>query len=189
MPLFWMVATLIVAAFGSLLFSTLTYALRDLPRIRLAEFLERNGRQRWIDATADYIEDLVLVTAFWRMLFNTAIVVFSLTIVERGIGHRGSAYGLAALLAGIVTLLFSVAIPNSVAQYAAAEIVGSFAEVLWFLRVLMTPVTAVMHGIDELVRNAAGAPKPPNPNRSSRKSCPSSRRGKRKASLMSKNAK
>ena len=33
---------LIVATFGSLLFSSLTYALRDLPRVRLAEYLERN---------------------------------------------------------------------------------------------------------------------------------------------------
>jgi CBS domain containing-hemolysin-like protein len=161
MPLFGMVATLIVVTLGSLLFSTLTYALRDLPRIRLAEFLERKARQRWLDVTADNIDDLVFVTAVWRMLFNTAIVVFSLVIVERGVGDRVIAYALAALLAGAITLIFSVALPHSLAAYAAAEIVGSCAELLYGMRIVMTPITAVMHRIDEVVRSATGASETP----------------------------
>ena len=161
MRLFWMSATLIVVALGSLLFSTLTYALRDLPRTRLAEFLQRKGRDRWFDSTADHIDDLILVTAFFRMLCNTAIVVFSLTIIEQGIGHRVLAYAIAALLAGAITLLFSIAVPNSLAQYAASEVVGTFAELLYVLRFIMQPITAMLHGIDELIRNAAGAPESP----------------------------
>jgi len=163
MPLFWMVATLFVVACGSLFFSTLTYALRHMPRIRLGEYLERRGRQRWLDVTADHVEELVLVTAFWRMLFNTAIVVFSLALVERGIGHRPLAYCVAALLAGGISLMFSIAIPNSLAQYSAAEIVGTFAEVLYGLRIAMRPITALLEAIDEIIRHAAGAPETPEP--------------------------
>src|SRR6185437_11274236 len=157
MPLFGMVATLIVVTLGSLLFSALTYALRDLPRVRLAEFLSRKGRDRWIDATSDNIDDLVFVTAVWRMFFNTAIVVVCLVIVERGVGNRPLAYALAALLAAAITLIFSVAIPSSLAQYAAAEIVGNCAALLHALRLAMTPITAIMHRIDEGVRSITGA--------------------------------
>ncbi|HWE03469.1 MAG TPA: hemolysin family protein [Tepidisphaeraceae bacterium] len=163
MPMFWMVATLFVVAFGSLIFSALTFALRDLPSVRLAEFLHRHGKSRWLAVTVDHTEDLVWVTAFWRMLFNTAIVVFSLTLVERGIGDRVVAYALAALLAGLITLFFSIAIAHSVAQYATAEIVGAFAPTLYVLRIVMKPITAVMNEIDEWVRTAAGAPETPEP--------------------------
>jgi putative hemolysin len=163
MPLFWMLTTLTVVAFGSLVFSALTFALRDLPRVRLAEFLQRYGKSRWLDVTADHTKDLVLVTAFWRMLFNTAIVVFSLTLVERGIGDRVVAYALAAILAGLITLIFSIAIAHSIAQYATAEIVGTFAPMLHVLRIVMKPITAVMNEINELVRNVAGAPETPEP--------------------------
>ena len=163
MSLFWMVGALLAVALGSLVFSTLTYALRDLPSIRLVEYLERRGRQRWSDITADHIHDLVLVTAVWRMFFNTAIVVFSLTIVEQGIGDRAIAYLLAALLAGTVTLICSIAISNALAQYAAAEVVGSCAAMLFGLRVAMKPLIAVLHAVDEIVRHAAGAPETPEP--------------------------
>ena len=161
MPLFALVATLIVVAFGSLMFSALTYALRDLPRVRLAEFLERKGRQKWLDVTADNVGDLVLATAFWRMLFNTAIVVFSLVLIQRTVVSPVLAYVLAFMLAGVITLVFSIALPNSLAQYTAAEMVGSFAAFLYGLRIMMKPITALMNWIDEGVRNAAGAPESP----------------------------
>ena len=163
MSLLWMAAILCAAAFGSLLFSTLTYALRDLPRVRFADFLERRGHERFADLIIDHTQDLILATAVWRMFFNTAIVVFSLTIVERGVGDRVLAYLLAAIVAGFITLLFSVAVPHSLSQYAAAEIVGKFAPQLHGLRLLMTPLTSMLLGIDEVVRTAAGAPESPEP--------------------------
>jgi putative hemolysin len=163
MPLFPLVATLIVVAFGSLLCSALSYALRDLPRIRLAEYLERKGKQKWLEATADNMGDLILATAVWRMLFNTAAVVFSLVLLERLVPNRVLAYTLAAVLAGAIALVFSIALPNSLAQYAAAELVGSFAAFLYGLRMVMKPVIRLMNWIDELVRNAAGAPESPEP--------------------------
>src|SRR2546423_175874 len=98
MPLFGLVATLFVVTLGSLVFASLTFALGELPRVRLAEFLERKGRQRWIEVTADNIDDLIFVTAVWRLLFNTAIVIVSLLIIERGVGDRVLAYALAALV-------------------------------------------------------------------------------------------
>ncbi|HZL34744.1 MAG TPA: transporter associated domain-containing protein [Tepidisphaeraceae bacterium] len=157
MPVLWMVATLAFVALGSLLFSTLTYALRDLPRMTLAQYLERRHMEKWLAPTADHTQDLILVTACWRMLFNTAIVVFSLAIVERGAGDRAAAYALAALLAGAVTLVFSISLPHSLAQHAAARIVGSLVAPLYALRLVMTPLTAVLQEVDHLVRNAAGA--------------------------------
>ncbi|HET6249654.1 MAG TPA: hemolysin family protein [Tepidisphaeraceae bacterium] len=163
MQSFWMVATLIVVALGSLVFSTLTYAIRDLSRVRFAEFLDRRGKSRWFDPVVDHIDDLILVTACWRMFFNTAIVVFSLTLIEGMIVDRVLAYSMAAILAGMVTLIFSVAVPHSLAEYAATEIVAFFAPLVFGLRIVMTPVTAGLHVIDEVVRKTAGAPITPEP--------------------------
>jgi putative hemolysin len=158
MPLFWLVATLLLVALGSLLFSTLTYALRDLPRARLAEFLERHGKSQWLDPTLDHTEELILVTAFFRMLCNTAIVVLSLGLVEQFVDNRPLAYSLAALLAAVITLLCSVAFAHSLAQHLAAEVVGTFARFVHMLRALMRPLMWFLRVIDVYVRKAARPP-------------------------------
>ena len=158
MPLFWLVATLLIVALGSLVFSTLTYALRDLPRARLSEFLERHGNSRWLDPTLEHTEELILVTAFFRMICNTAIVVLSLGVVEQFMDSRLPAYALAALLAAIITLLCSVAVAHSLAQHLAAEIVGTFAPLIHALRKLMRPLMWFLSVVDNYVRRAAAPP-------------------------------
>ncbi|HWE97120.1 MAG TPA: hemolysin family protein [Tepidisphaeraceae bacterium] len=156
MPLFWLAATILIVAIGSLLFSTLTYALRDLPRARLAEFLERRGKSQWLEPTLDHTEDLILATAFFRMVFNTALVVLSLGFVEQFMDGRLAAYALAALLAAVITLLCSVSLAHSLAQHAAAEVVGTFAPFIHTLRALLRPLTWFLRGIDDYVRKATG---------------------------------
>ena len=76
-------ATIGVAVAATLLFSTLTYSLRDLSRVRLAEYLERHNATRWLEPTVDHADDLIFVTAVSRMLANTLLVLASLWLCNR----------------------------------------------------------------------------------------------------------
>ncbi|HSU68689.1 MAG TPA: hypothetical protein VLJ39_17540, partial [Tepidisphaeraceae bacterium] len=68
MPLVWAAAAILIAAFGTLVFSTLTYSLRDLSRSRLADYLERHHRSHLLDPTIEHVNELVYVTAVGRLL-------------------------------------------------------------------------------------------------------------------------
>ena len=58
----------LVSAAGSLVFSTLTYSLRELSRVKLSDYLTRRGREDWLEPTVRHSSDLILVTAVGRML-------------------------------------------------------------------------------------------------------------------------
>jgi len=154
-PLIIVVAML--AALVSLWASSLTYALRDFSRGRLAAYLEKRGNAEWEDRTIDRVTDLIFVTAFFRLFANIFVLVcFLLLFHETNLGIV-SQYALAIVIAGLVTLLASVAIPHAAAKYAGPELIGFFVRPLHTLHAIMRPVTRMMHGVDHVVAKAAGA--------------------------------
>ena len=155
----WVVLILaLLATLCSLAFATLTYSLRDLSRVRLAEALERRGRSRLLDATISRVNELVLATAIARLLGNTLILLCVLYLFERWGFDTGAQYGLAVLVAGSLSLLFSVAVPHALARYSGDSIVAATAGFLQAYRALMMFVTVPMRWVDDLVRRAVGAP-------------------------------
>ena len=162
MPLPYALLTLAIAAFGSLVFSTLTYALRDLSRVRLADYLQRNNRSRWLEPIVDHTGDLIFITAILRMLSNTTIVLASVWICQP-MRHAAVRDLAIFLLAAVVTLFFSVAFPHALAKYAGDAIVGAAASALHAIRIALLPATWIMHLADRLVRSAAGASAAPQP--------------------------
>ena len=154
----WLIlAGLAVSCLATLLFSTLTYALRDLSRVRLAEQLERRKRSNYLEPTADNVGDLVYVTAIGRMIANILIVVFALWLFDRR-GHQPAArYALAASLAAALHLFCSVALPTAIARHAGEAVVAACVGFLHALRMALRPLTKIMHLIDDAVRRATGA--------------------------------
>ncbi len=75
--------TISAGALLSLVSSTLTYALRDLSRSRLADELERRGQSKWLESTLARQDDLIFVTAFCRLTANTLIVLTILDALYR----------------------------------------------------------------------------------------------------------
>ena len=145
------------AACVSLLFSTLTYALRDLSRPRLSDYLERRGRPAMRVPTMRHLGDLVFVTAVGRLFANLLVVLLALWLMDTT-GHRPAVrYALAALIAGLVHLVFSVAIPNALAKHAGDAIVASQIGFLHALRTALAPLTKLMHLVDSLVERITGA--------------------------------
>ena len=148
---------LLGAAAVSLLFSTLTYALRELSRVRLAEHLERRGRGDLLEPTMQHLGDLVFVTAVGRLFANLLVVLLALWLMD-ATGYRPAArYATAAVVAGLIHLVASVAIPNALAKHAGDAIVGAHVGFLHGLRTALLPLTKLMHVIDRVVERATGA--------------------------------
>ena len=159
----WALAALCVAAAGSLIFSTLTYALRDLSRARLTDYLERHHRSHLIEPTVEHQADLVFVTAVLRLLANTMVALASVWICQQSIRGLMLRDFSIFFLAAFVTLFFSVAFPQALSKYAGNGIIGASAGVLHAMRIAMTPLNWVMHLSDEFVRSASGIPSAQEP--------------------------
>jgi CBS domain containing-hemolysin-like protein len=150
-------AALAGSAFGSLVFTTLTYSLRDLSRVRLSDALEKRGRAKWIGPTLDNVNDLAFVTAVLRLLFNTAILLCSLELAESAWGaDRALSYTVAIVIGTVVSLVASVMLPSAISRNFGAVIVASLIRPLHFLRWLLWPIAKLMHLLDRAVVRAAG---------------------------------
>ncbi len=157
MNLWLTVGGIVVAALAALMFSTLTYSLRDFSRARLAEYLQRHDRTQWLDYTVKFAGDLVFVTAVGRLLANILILIGVLHMLNRFGWSDLLQYVVAIAITGLITLFCSVAVPHALAQHAGEEFIGSHMKFLHALRVAMLPATALMHAIDRTVERAIGA--------------------------------
>lgn len=163
MHVYLIVGGIIAAAMGSLFFSTLSYALCDFSRPRLQDRMEQLGKGNRFDATADNASDLIFVTAVGRLFSNIAVLVFSLRLTHDTHHALWAQYLLAVLITGSITLFCSVTIPNAAAKYAGEAFIAYFAEFMAGMRMVLMPVTKIMHFTDDLIRRAAGAYDSPQP--------------------------
>jgi putative hemolysin len=163
MPLSWALVAMWIGAAGSLLFSTLTYSLRDLSRARLTDYLQRHRRANLIDPVVDHQPELVFVTAVWRLLANILVALATVWVCQQLIRNMVVRDLTIFFVASAITLVFSVALPQALTKYAGNEIIGAAAGMLLVLRVIMKPLYWVMHLSDEFVRSAAGISKAPEP--------------------------
>jgi putative hemolysin len=110
------------------------------------------------------VNELVYVTAVGRLLANTLIALSSVWIFQQLIPRGMVVRDLAIFfLAAVITLVFSVALPQALTQYGGDKIVGAFAGLLYVLRIAFKPMNWVMHLSDRFVRNATGSAATPEP--------------------------
>ncbi|HEY2585593.1 MAG TPA: hemolysin family protein [Tepidisphaeraceae bacterium] len=157
MPTAWAVATMFIAAVGSLIFSTLTYSLRDLSRARLSDYLQRHHHPDLIDPIVEHLNELIFVTATVRVLANTLIALASVWLCQPLIHDMAVRDLTIFFIACAVTLVFSVALPQAITRYAGDVVVGASARPLHVMRMIFKPLAWVMHLSDRFVRNASGA--------------------------------
>jgi len=154
---------LLIAVFAALscLFAACTSALRTFNHIRLEEEFTRRGRAAadQMKPVLDGLGRLILSTATLRMLFNI-LVILMLAHTFDGLAdrNRGLFLAVTGTAAFAVILVFSVAIPNAWAKYSGEPLLVLMLPTLRVLNVLLSPITAVLHGLDELVRRLTGAP-------------------------------
>ena len=144
-----------VATLLSLLFSTLTYALRDFSRAKLADELEKRGKSEYLEPTVEHAGDLIFVTAIARLLANILILIGVLRLLNGTEYRLGVQYLLAVIATGAISLFTSVAFPHAIAHHAAEPTVAVFIRFLHGLRLATLPVTKLMSAVDSAVAAAA----------------------------------
>ncbi|MDP9175395.1 MAG: hemolysin family protein [Planctomycetota bacterium] len=147
----------VAAALLSLIFSSLTYSLREYSRARLAEFLGKRDWDHWFESITDHTPDLTFLTAVCRQFCNILMFVLVFSAFEYTSYGRLARYGMTMVVAAIIAVFCSIAVPHAAAKYAGAEVVGLFAPVLNALRIVFSPLTSLMHGTDDVMRRALGA--------------------------------
>lgn len=145
-----------LAALSSLIFSTLTYSLRDFSRGRLTDLFTRRGKLHYVGPTLEHTSDLIFVTAVFRLFSNILVLIGVLHLFqERGYYGVGWQYFFSIVVTAIVTLFCSVAVPHALSRHASEQMVAMFAGPLHGLRALLMPITKLMHLTDALVEKAA----------------------------------
>jgi CBS domain containing-hemolysin-like protein len=157
MPFSLIVGGAVVAALATLFFSTLSYALRDFSRPRLAERMTHFGNFPLFERVADRAADLIFVTAIGRLFANILVLICVLRLFHDTHHELGMQYLLSVLITGVITLFVSVAIPNAAAKYAGETFIAICARFLLGLRWVLRPVIQIMHFTDDLIRRATGA--------------------------------
>ena len=134
MILYLTVAGAIVASFLSLLFSSLTYSLRQYSCARLAEYLGKRNRDHWFDPITENTPDLDFLTAVFRQFSNILIWVLVFGAFEQTQYNPLFRYAMTIIVAGVIAIFASITIPHAVAKYAGSELIGYFAPFLSLLR-------------------------------------------------------
>jgi putative hemolysin len=153
----WTILGIFVAAVASMIFSTVTYAVRDFSRTRLEHYLASYRKSQWLEYTIRHQQELVFVTALGRMLTTILLVLLSLRLFQRADQEVWVQYASAAVLTTVVSLVFALTVPMALAKHAGESILAMSIGLLHGLRLVLLPVTKVMHGIDAAVRRITGA--------------------------------
>lgn len=143
---------------GALLFSTLTFALRDFSRATLQHWLKRRGREAQYEQTLERAEDYAFVTALLRLLCNTLILICVLASFDPTDWNHWLQYLYAFIIAGVISGIVSVAIPLAIARHAGEITIAICIPCLRAMLTLLYPAVAFMRAVDHLVGRAAGPP-------------------------------
>jgi putative hemolysin len=156
MTLYIVLAGTILAAGASLLFSSLTYSLRDYSRAVLDDYLERHGRQDRLDSIVDQTPELIFITAVFRLLSNLLLLIFILRGFHETEWPLAMQYLAAVAVTAVVSLVVSVALPTAIANHIGEAMIGFFHRPLQGVRLVLKPFTHIMHATDRIVARAAG---------------------------------
>jgi putative hemolysin len=145
---------ILIAAFASLWFSTLTYSLRELSEPRFEAYLRLTRKSHLLRPILDNRSDLIFITALGRLWSNLFIFMGFLRLLDGSTLHWAYQYLISAALFITLALFVSVAVPHALAKYAGAGMVGFFTGLLDMMRVIALPLTKLMHAVDSIVRKA-----------------------------------
>lgn len=148
-----------VAVFSLLILSTLSFALRNTSRVRLAEQFEAVGRREdlepFIARRAAY--GLAASVARSAAVLVVLVVVLGLMPLDRDDPLRSIIIG--AGCSWLIVLVFGVAIPNAWAKYSGDWLLVRLVPVLTAVTIFLSPLTLLLNVFDPLVRRLAGVPK------------------------------
>lgn len=150
------VAIVLVASVAiSLLFSTLTYALRSMSRTRLAEALGERDADKYFEPTITHQRDLGFIAGAVRLAANMVVLLSLIELLRTSNYPIGVKYLIATIAAVILLMLFSLALPHAMAVHRGEAWIARFAGPLHAVRKLLSPATQLLHLSDSIVRRTS----------------------------------
>jgi len=146
-----------IAVAGSLLFSSLTDALRDFSRPRLQEVMEKRQQGQLYGALVDHADDLIFLTAVCRLIFNMGIVICIVALLEQARPKSAVLYLVTLAIAGLISLFSSVSLPEAIARYTGESLIASCGRMLQWMRWILFPLSNFRQAIDAAMRRATHA--------------------------------
>ncbi len=143
---------------ATLLFSTLSYALRIASRVKLEEALDSFRRPAALDDILDKRFDLALSAAVLRLISNVVVILTAgwYFFLQSPDSSPLRAFGWTIVLAVPALLIMSVAVPQAWAKYAGEHLLAMTWPLLRVTYVLMLPLIRILNVFDEIVRRLAG---------------------------------
>ncbi len=142
------------AATLSLIFSALTYSLRDFSRSRLEAALANRKRDAWLDATVEHAGELAFLTSSLRLLSNLSVLLIALDIVRKYGWALWVEYTVGAGATAVVTMFASVILPHALANHAGEPIIAMLVRPLHALRLIFRPLSKILHAAEHVVTRA-----------------------------------
>ncbi len=144
-------------------FAACHQALHTFSMTRLDELLRSRGHENR-SKELKHSEDLILLTAMFRSGFNIVVMLASVLwfVEHKDGGVLQNLVGVieALLLASCVIGILGVAVPLSWGRYAAETLLASTLPILGIFRKIMTPLLALTHGLDVMVKRMLGVREP-----------------------------
>lgn len=144
--------------------STLSFALRDYSRGRLATYFSEKQQERWFERLDRFESQLQAVIGFTRMAVVLATCVWvDISFFRGGSGSEEEARSLMLPMLGVnllILLVFATGIPHALSVHACEAILARNLGALWMLRYLFYPFEKVLIFIEFLVRRLLGKSEP-----------------------------
>jgi len=143
---------------ATLLFSTLSYALRIASRVRLEEALDSFRRSTELEAILGARFDLALTAAVLRLICTVVVILAAgWYITQESPGTSPlKVFAWTILLTVPALLIVSVAIPQAWAKYAGEHILAMTWPLLRLVHFVLFPLIRILNVFDEIVRRLAG---------------------------------
>jgi CBS domain containing-hemolysin-like protein len=145
--------------FASLVFSTISYALRIFSRVRLEEALDKRHRPTALDAILSTRYDLALTASVLRLIANVTVILsvgWYFLLQFQDSPHPFKVFGLTIILTVPALLIFSVAIPQAWSKYGGEDLLALSWPLLRLAHFALWPAVRVLNIFDEIVRRLAG---------------------------------
>jgi CBS domain containing-hemolysin-like protein len=153
----WIAVALAVFALPlSLLFSTLTFALRDISRSKLAEELGRRRRDDYFDSTLRDAHEMGFVTGSARLLANMVVLIGLIEACE-SLGLQFWLEYLVAMTVGVVLLvIFALALPGSLASHHGESWIARWVGTIHALHRAARPAVQLLLATERIVSKTSG---------------------------------
>lgn len=153
---------IVLCASLSLVFSVLTYSLRDFSRARLETALSKYQKDSWLGPTVEHAGELAFLTSSLRLLLNLAVLLLALDGVRQYGWALWLEYTVGAGIAAMITLFASVVFPHALANQAGETIIAILVRPLHGLRIVFSPLSRLLHATEHLIAKATARPRTDN---------------------------